>query len=217
MPTEQRKNIGRELNEKWGVHAKHALYRANGTWYHRLTEFPGALFDASGYILFETEAEYLQCPNLHLGKQTSCPKGIASIPAYVPVKNSVEQASDLAEPKDTERVLSITKRIVRDSPLTRRVKKLHDNKCQLCGSTLALFGGQSYAEAHHIKPLGSVHHGPDVAANIICVCPNCHAQLDYGAIELDKSTLRLVPTHHIKDEYITYHNTKIYKGSTSTS
>ena len=216
MPEAPRENVGRALNERWGVHAHHALYRANGTWYHRLTKFPGALFDANGYVLFKTETEYLECPYLHLGKQTSCSKGIASIPDYVQVTDNVEQASDLAELKETERVLYVTRRIVRDSLLARNVKKLHNNKCQLCASTLILFGGESYAEAHHIKPLGSVHHGPDVSANIICVCPNCHAQLDYGAIKLSKTTLRLIPEHHIEDEYISYHNIKIYKGATRT-
>lgn len=216
MTKSKRRNTGKELNEKWGVHAKHPLYRANGTWYHRLTEFPGALFDADGYVLFETEEEYLNCPDLHLGKQTSCHKGISSIPSYVRVNDTNEQASDLAEPETPERIVFVTNRIVRDTPLARRVKKLHDNQCQVCNLTLTLFGGKSYAEAHHIKPLGSEHRGPDVIGNIICVCPNCHAQLDYGAITLDKSTLRFTAKHHIKDEYINYHNSCIYKGSNNT-
>ena len=44
---------GRNLNEKWKVGAKHALYHKDGTWYERLEKFPGALFDPYGYILFE--------------------------------------------------------------------------------------------------------------------------------------------------------------------
>lgn len=209
-----RKNTGRNLNEKWGVNANHALYRKDGTWYHRLTEFLAALFDANGYVLFETKDEYLNCPYLQLGKQTHCPEGVSSIPNYVRVENDVEQASDLAEPEGAVRTLCFTNRIVRDTPLARRIKKLHNNKCQVCSRTLTLFGGESYAEAHHIKPLGSVHQGPDVAKNIICVCPNCHAQLDYGAIKLRKAGLQFIPKHHIEDVYIDYHNSGIYKGST---
>ena len=212
MPANLHRNIGRELNERWGVHAEHALYSRNGTWYHRLNEFPGALFDATGYVLFETETEYLNCPQLYLGKQTNCPKKISSIPNYVQVENPFEQASDLAEPEGTVRTLCVTNRIIRDTPLARRVKKLHNNRCQVCGLRLTLFGEESYAEAHHVKPLGSIHQGPDVAENIMCVCPNCHAQLDYGAIKLDKIKLRFVPKHHVKDEYIDYHNNSIYKS-----
>jgi 5-methylcytosine-specific restriction enzyme A len=213
MPKTLHKESGRRLNERWGVHAQHALYGKNGTWYHRLTRFPGALFDVNGYVLFEAKDEYLKCPHLHLGKQTNCPGGISSIPNYVQVRGRDERASDLDEPEGVARALCVTNRIVRDTPLARRIKRLHRNKCQVCGLTLALSGGESYAEAHHIKPLGFTHHGPDVDENIICVCPNCHAQLDYGAIALDKATLQLVPGHNIKDDYVEYHNSLIYKGS----
>lgn len=207
------RSIGRELNKSWGVNARQALYSREGTWYHRLTKFPGALLDTNGYVLFETMEQYISCTSLNLGKQTNCPKGISSISTYMRVRNHVEQASDLSEPLSIERVTCVTNRIVRDTPLARRVKRLHNNKCQLCGLMLLFFGGESYAEAHHIKPLGSVHHGPDVAENIICVCPNCHAQLDYGAVELNKAALLFVPEHDIADEYVAYHNNSIYKGS----
>ncbi|MFQ5751629.1 MAG: hypothetical protein ACE5HI_06480 [bacterium] len=52
---------GRTLNKKWQVGAKHALYRKTGDWYHKLNKFPGALFDAYGYVIFETEKEFYSC------------------------------------------------------------------------------------------------------------------------------------------------------------
>lgn len=217
MGRKPRTATGRELNKKWNVNAQHALYREDGTWYERLKKFPGVLFDSNGYVLFRTKDEYLNCPQLHIKKQTSCPKGISSIQGYVPLNNAVKQASDLEEPKGTTRAMYVTNRIVRDTPLARKVKKWHNHRCQVCGLTLTLFNGESYAEAHHIKPLGSVHKGPDTEKNIICVCPNCHAQLDYGAIELNKSSLHSKPEHKIADEYINYHNSEIYKGSIKSS
>ena len=48
---------GSELNKKWGVGARHSLYRESGDWYHVPKRFPAALFDAHGYIRFETEAD----------------------------------------------------------------------------------------------------------------------------------------------------------------
>jgi hypothetical protein len=39
---------GRDLNQEWRIGAKHSLYREDGTWYHQLREFPGALIDAKG-------------------------------------------------------------------------------------------------------------------------------------------------------------------------
>lgn len=56
------KPSGKKLNDEWGVGAAHALYREDGTWYHVLEKFPGALFDAHGYVLFETETAYRNCP-----------------------------------------------------------------------------------------------------------------------------------------------------------
>jgi hypothetical protein len=53
-----KKVTGRKLNEEWSVGAKHALYREDGGWYQLLKNFPAALFDANGYIFFETENDY---------------------------------------------------------------------------------------------------------------------------------------------------------------
>jgi hypothetical protein len=77
------KPTGRVLNKKWGVGAQHALYSEKGTWYHVLERFPGALFDANGYILFESKRDYESCPQLNRGDELNVPGGIASIPGYV--------------------------------------------------------------------------------------------------------------------------------------
>jgi putative restriction endonuclease len=36
----------------------------------------------------------------------------------------------------------------------------------------------------HIKPLGRPHNGLDVDGNVLCLCPNHHAQLDKGGITI---------------------------------
>jgi len=77
-----RNDSGKSLNEKYGVGARHSLYRADGKWYHHLTKFPGALFDENGYIVFPTEEEYLSSPYLNHGQDLNIPGGICSIPRY---------------------------------------------------------------------------------------------------------------------------------------
>lgn len=79
---------GRRLNKEWGVNAKHALYREDGRWFHQLTKFPGALFDAHGYIVFPTERSYRNCGDLSIRKDinVSNPRGIAAIHGYMSVK-----------------------------------------------------------------------------------------------------------------------------------
>lgn len=78
------------------------------------------------------------------------------------------------------RALVTTSRIVRDSAITREVKRLHDFRCQACGARLDTPTGP-YAEAAHILPLGAPHHGPDVLENVLCLCPNHHATFDLYA------------------------------------
>jgi predicted restriction endonuclease len=79
------------------------------------------------------------------------------------------------------------------------------NQIPGCGKVIDLKDGAPYAEAHHVKPLGAPHDGPDVRENILCVCPNHHAQLDYGAIMPDGKSLKTIDA-----KYIEYHNKKIF-------
>ncbi len=76
---------GKKLNEKWGVNARHALYREDGRWYHILERFPGALFDAHGYVVFQTESEFRSCSYLMIGDEVNVKgeSGISAIPGYV--------------------------------------------------------------------------------------------------------------------------------------
>lgn len=121
------------------------------------------------------------------------------------------KASDLptgvAEP---EKVYALTYRVLRDTPLARKIKVLHGDRCQLCGNTVQISPNKTYSEAHHIIPLGSPHNGPDIPENIVVLCPNHHVLCDYGAIQLDRLKIRTVKGHLISDSSIEYHNTKIY-------
>lgn len=120
-------------------------------------------------------------------------------------------ASDLGDVQPG-RVLTTTYRILRDTSLAREVKEIHDFRCQVCGHVIVLPDGSLYAEAHHIKPLGSPHDGPDIAGNILCVCPNHHAECDLGVLELSVEMLRAAKGHVVSDEFIEYHNREIYRG-----
>jgi hypothetical protein len=76
---------GEILNQKWNVGAKHALYRETGDWYHCLEQFPGALFDLNGYVLFKDKEEFLSSPYLQIKSDVHVPNGISNIPNYVRV------------------------------------------------------------------------------------------------------------------------------------
>ncbi|MEZ0077513.1 HNH endonuclease [Planotetraspora sp. GP83] len=110
-------------------------------------------------------------------------------------------------------------RVIRDSALARLVKDIHDHRCQICGTRLALREGY-YAEAAHIRPVGSPHDGPDERSNLLCLCPNDHALFDRGAILIQNDftmldaltgatvglgSLRRMPEHVISRSHLAYH------------
>lgn len=134
---------------------------------------------------------------------------------YIKTAQSLEPpiAIDISAPADRRE--TTTSRIIRDTALSNRIKQLHNFECQICGHTIVLNDGTRYAEAHHIQPLGEPHNGPDSMENIICVCPNHHAELDYGARPLTLHNIRTIQEHEISDKYSKYHNTHIFRKSSS--
>ena len=118
-------------------------------------------------------------------------------------------ASDVGEPP--ERIETTVYRILRDTAKARRVKQLHEFLCQVCGETITLPDGRRYAEAHHIRPLGGSHNGTDEESNMLCLCPNHHAELDLFARALDLAELRQVPSHTVDQRAIEYHNSQVAK------
>ncbi|MFF4501824.1 YDG/SRA domain-containing protein [Streptomyces sp. NPDC001401] len=112
-----------------------------------------------------------------------------------------------------------TQRIVRSTAVADFVKHAHDYTCQVCDIRLTTPTG-AYAEAAHIQPLGRPHAGPDIAANVLCLCPNHHVLFDLGMLTIaadltitslaggsHRERLREVPTHQIGREYLAYHLT----------
>jgi hypothetical protein len=118
-------------------------------------------------------------------------------------------AIDLEEPQEaqkTKKIKTESYRILRDTSLARTVKALHESRCQMCGTALPLSDGSSYAEAHHIRPLGSPHNGPDIEGNILVLCPNHHALCDLRAIHIRLDEIRLHRDHKLSEEFVEYHN-----------
>lgn len=103
-------------------------------------------------------------------------------------------------------------RIIRNTVVALQVKEMHDYQCQFCGVRLETPGGP-YAEAAHVKPLGKPHNGPDVIANILCLCPNHHTLFDFGAVGVRddlslinlSGDLRVAKGHVIDSKHLGYH------------
>lgn len=118
----------------------------------------------------------------------------------------------------------MTNRIVRDYRVAEDVKELYADTCQVCGTQLRTAAG-TYSEAAHIRPLGAPHRGPDVPANILCLCPNCHKKFDGHAITIEDDwriydlgahvgSLKRHPRHSISVDHVAYHR-RSSQGSSS--
>ncbi|GAA4358751.1 HNH endonuclease [Hymenobacter saemangeumensis] len=116
-----------------------------------------------------------------------------------------------------------TLRIVRDTTVTRAVKKLYDYRCQVCGVRLGM-AETPYAEAAHVQALGAPHHGPDLLENVLCLCPNHHVLFDMGAFGIADDGLLLGPPalglpeklsvhgkHRIAPAFLAYHRQHFYE------
>jgi hypothetical protein len=87
-------DFGKRLNTVYRIGAAHALFREDGAFYMQLEQFPGALFDKSGFVLFKTKEEFnaaVRAGSLRLDgpaqadqkMRINVPAGITSLPQYV--------------------------------------------------------------------------------------------------------------------------------------
>ena len=113
-------------------------------------------------------------------------------------------AVDLGEPPQRKEV--VVRRVIRDTAMVRRLKAIHADTCQLCSLRLEVAGGEAYSEGHHLRPLGSPHDGPDIPENILILCPNCHAKLDFRGYSLEYASITQRARHRVAEEHVRYHN-----------
>ena len=131
-----------------------------------------------------------------------------------PIDVDIEEPKEAEETEGTlpERRSYETNTIIRDQGLPKTVKQMYEYRCQVCNTRLES-GNYWYAEAAHIRALGSPHNGADTLENILCRCPNHHKLFDIGGfyIEDDYSipvlnkSLYLVEKHTPDIEAIRYH------------
>lgn len=190
---------GKILNERYKVGAKHALYREDGKWYHKLRRFPGVLFDATGYLLFKTEEDFLKCKYLQIQQDVHAAYGISAIPGYIlfPKKannsKNYHRSTNGAKEEETNRnrsrfrfpegaVKEMTRELQQRNPKLRaEAIAEYGDSCQVCGFNFGKFYGslaKGYIEVHHLYPL-SAYKAERVTTikDVAVVCANCHRAL----------------------------------------
>ena len=189
------------------MHNDNQVWGTLKEWYRRT----GAQVGDTVVVMFDPEEQLEALHVLHLGlfdgsgatRPADGPADTVSRPDLV---YATPLAVDIAEPAVPGRHLVQTYRILRDTALARWLKVLHQFECQMCGSTIQLRDGSRYAEAHHVRPLGVPHSGPDTADNILVLCPNHHAMCDLLAVRLSRGQLRVAGDHRVAEIHLEYHN-----------
>ncbi|TJV18007.1 HNH endonuclease signature motif containing protein [Mesorhizobium sp.] len=96
---------------------------------------------------------------------------------------------------DVPRVAALSNRFARDPNVIAWVLQRADGHCEAC-SEKAPFNrsdGTPFLEVHHLRPLSE--GGPDIVANTIAACPNCHRRLHHGPDrqQIRRSILKRIP------------------------
>ncbi len=142
---------------------------------------------------------------------------------------ALPQIPDLEESLEIRREEIRILRSIRETKISNELKEIYDYSCQVCDKQIPIdFRNEIkfYIEAHHLKPMALKHNGPDIRSNLLILCPNHHAEFDYGAIAInpiDNITLlhkdecnpfykhEMEFKHKIEPKYVKYHY-KIFKG-----
>ena len=82
---------GPRLIKWWDMPVRQAKFHRDGWYYDPLTRFPAAYCDCNGFIIFQTQNEFLRCPYVHVfpGGQVNVERGISVIPGYQKVPNPI--------------------------------------------------------------------------------------------------------------------------------
>lgn len=92
-----------------------------------------------------------------------------------------QDKEDFDELSKREPMYKVITYFKRNQKIVKKLKKLYNNKCQICEFTFKKDNGENYSETHHLIPL--TNKGADDIKNLIVVCPNCHKKLNYAKKE----------------------------------
>ena len=118
-------------------------------------------------------------------------------------------------------------KIVRNVKYAEKIKEIYNHTCQVCDVYLKRPNSENgISVAAHIKGLGKPHNGPDIKENMLCLCPNHHAQFDSYSFYIDPETLEIVglddnvkktittnTKHKVNAEYLKYHQEQYLKNN----
>jgi hypothetical protein len=171
-----------ELSRLFGLEVVQSRYSDWGNFYGLIKLYPCALWDRSGYIIFNNENE-LKIPGISVAKRINVPKGISSLNGYKQVIQDTHLPEELPDgikyQEGAVQQIRVNK-YERDKKARDACLSHYGHTCQVCHVKLSNIYGEitkTLIHVHHIKPISEVGEAyiVDPVSDLIPVCPNCHA------------------------------------------
>ena len=177
----------------------------------------------------ETTIPEIHKINMIQAKENSVDKIIekfGSIESYLEIELSKIKHKNISEiipssmKKEPKRIELLTLRRVRDTKKSIELKKIYNNKCQICNYSFPGYVEPGYSEVHHVWPMGD--DGDDDFDNMLVLCPNHHTEFDYGIIQFSSKdaqiediegkiigTISFKKGHNLDLKNIKFHNNRV--------
>lgn len=206
LPTDNGR-VAMNIREYLGLKAPHKRYFTGKTEYQILEELESAAQENPDFILLSyyfrlhmknshSDLDYSQssfASNEYLGKDFLMNTLLYKVSDNAEIDHRLLSLPDV-EGKDKKTITIKNEEIyVRNRDVRESIKSLYDYRCQICNGIIYKIGwSQEFdrkqrwkflsADLHHIHALSK--GGPDIKANAVCLCPNCHRKLHTGEFRL---------------------------------
>ena len=171
-----------ELSKEFGLNVVQSRYSDWGNFYGLVQNYPCALWDKSGYVIFNNEDD-LNIPEISVAKRINIPKRISSLKTYKLVLHEAqlpeELPSGVAYQEGTAQKIIVNK-YERDKNARYACLSHYGYVCQVCHVKLSdVYGAtaENLIHVHHLKPISEIgeNYTVDPISDLRPVCPNCHA------------------------------------------
>jgi hypothetical protein len=171
-----------ELSKALRLNVVQSRYSNWGNFYGLVQFYPCALWDRSGYIIFNSEDE-LKVPGVSVAKRINVPRGISSLNGYKWVIHDIQLLEELPDgveyQEGTVQQIKVN-RYERDKKAREACLSHYGYVCQICRVKLSdIYGAiaETLIHVYHIKPISEIGESyiVDPVADLIPVCPHCHA------------------------------------------
>jgi HNH endonuclease len=178
---------GSQLIREWGIPCDYGLYSDWGNFYAPPRQFPVALIDSKGFVIFDRQ-EDLIAQGAAIGKRLNVPARISSLPGYQfrrtggPGLRLPEELTGIYWEGVSAKVS--VNRYEREPRARVACLEHYGHRCCGCGFLMPEKYGaraEGLIHVHHLIPLANIgeEYEIDPIKDLRPVCPNCHAVIHY--------------------------------------